>query len=64
MEGTIFLLECLKEDICRKRKRVWDDNIKIGLREVSFGRMDWIYLGNDRSQRRTPMNIVMNLGVG
>ena len=38
-------------------RRIWEDNIKIGLREV--GR-DWIDLGQERDRWRAPVNAVMN----
>jgi hypothetical protein len=43
--------------------RRWDDNIKIDVREIRWGGMDWIHLAQDRDQWRPFMNTVMNLGV-
>jgi len=31
----------------RPRRR-WEDNIKVDLKDVGFGGMDWIYLTEDR----------------
>jgi hypothetical protein len=39
------------------------DNIKIDLREIGRGGMDWIALADDRDQYRTLVNTVMNLWV-
>jgi hypothetical protein len=39
------------------------DNIKIDLREIGWGGMDWIYLALDRDQWRALVNTVMNLRV-
>jgi hypothetical protein len=39
------------------------DNIKMDLREIGWGGMDWIHLAQDRGQDRTVMNTVMNLPV-
>jgi hypothetical protein len=39
------------------------DNIKIDLREIGRGGMDWIYLDQDRDQCRALVNTVMNLRV-
>jgi hypothetical protein len=37
------------------------DNIKMDLREIRWGDIDWIDLAQDRDQRRAPVNTVMNL---
>jgi hypothetical protein len=39
------------------------DNIKIDLREIGWGIMDWIDLALDRDQWRFLVNTVMNLRV-
>jgi hypothetical protein len=41
----------------------WDDNIKINLREIGWGGMDWIDLAQDRDQWRADVDTVMNLCV-
>ena len=41
----------------------WEDNIKMELRKVGCGGMDWIELAQDRKERRTLLNGVMNLRV-
>jgi hypothetical protein len=46
----------------RPRRR-WEDNIKIDLREVGWGGMDWINLAQDRDRWRALVNAVMNLRV-
>jgi hypothetical protein len=46
----------------RPRRR-WDDNIKMDLREVGFGGVDWIHLAQDRDRWRALVNTVMNLRV-
>ena len=46
----------------RPRRR-WEDNIKIDLREVGGGCMDWIELAQDRDRWRALVNAVMNLRV-
>jgi hypothetical protein len=46
----------------RSRRR-WEDNIKIDLREIGFGDVDWIYLAQDRDRWRALVNTVMNLRV-
>jgi hypothetical protein len=44
-------------------RRRWDDNIKLDLKEVGCGGMDWIELAQDRDKWRAPLNAVMNLRV-
>jgi hypothetical protein len=39
------------------------DNIKLYLREVGWGGMDWIDLAQDRDQRWALVNAVMSLPV-
>jgi hypothetical protein len=46
-----------------KSRRRWVDNIKMNLREVGWGGMDWIDLAQDRGQWRVLVNTVMNLRV-
>jgi hypothetical protein len=46
----------------RPRRR-WEDNIKMGVREVGLGGMDWINLAEDRDRWRALVNAVMNLRV-
>jgi hypothetical protein len=43
------------------RRRV--DNVKMGLREIEWVRMDWIDVAQDRDQWRAVVNIVMNLRI-
>jgi hypothetical protein len=44
-------------------RRRWVDNIKIDLREIEWGGMDWIDLAQDRNQWRAVVNMIMNLRV-
>jgi hypothetical protein len=46
----------------RPRRR-WEDNIKMNLREVGWGGVDWIDLAQDRDRWRDLVNTVMNLRV-
>jgi hypothetical protein len=46
----------------RPRRR-WEDNIRMDLREVGWGGMDWIYLAQDRDRWWALVNVVMNLRV-
>jgi hypothetical protein len=44
----------------RPRRR-WKDNIKMDLREIGLGDVDWIHLAQDRDRWRALVNTVMNL---
>jgi hypothetical protein len=47
----------------KRRRRRWEDNIKMDLKEIGWGGMDWIDLAQDRDQWRGLVNTVMNLWV-
>jgi hypothetical protein len=51
-----------KRPLGRPRRR-WVNNIKMDLREIGWGGMDWIELAEDRDQWRDLVNMVMNLRV-
>jgi hypothetical protein len=51
-----------KRPLERPRRR-WEDNIKMGLRELGFYGANWIQLAQDRVQWRDFLNTVMNLRV-
>jgi hypothetical protein len=42
-------------------RRMWVDNIKIDLREIGLGVMDWIDLDQDRDQWRALVSMEINL---
>ena len=46
----------------RPRPR-WEDNIRVDLREVGCGCMDWMELAQDRDRWRALVSAVMNLRV-
>jgi hypothetical protein len=58
---------CMNTILGRPRRMcLWrggEDNIKMNLREIECDGMDWIELAQDRDQRRTLVNAVMNLRV-
>jgi hypothetical protein len=41
----------------------WEDNIKMDLREIGWGGVEWIMLAQNREQWRALVNPVMNLRV-
>jgi hypothetical protein len=51
-----------KKPLERPRHR-WDDNIKLGLREIGICGTNWIQLAQDMVQWRDFLNTVMNLRV-
>jgi hypothetical protein len=51
-----------KRPLGRPRCR-WEDNIRMDLREIGWGDMDWIDLAQDRDQWRALVNTVMNIRV-
>jgi hypothetical protein len=51
-----------KRPLGRPRCR-WQDNIRMDLREIEWGGMDWIDLAQDRDQWKALVNMVINLRV-
>jgi hypothetical protein len=48
---------------CGRFRRIWDDNIRMDLREIGWEVLDWIYLAQDRDQWRALAKTIMNLRV-
>jgi hypothetical protein len=44
-------------------RRMWEDNIKMDLREIGIDGAKWIRLAQDRFQWRAFVNMVMNLRI-
>jgi hypothetical protein len=51
-----------KRPLGRPRRR-WVGNIKMDLREIGWGGVDWMDMAQDRDQWRALVNTVMNLRV-
>jgi hypothetical protein len=51
-----------KRPLGRPRCR-WEDGIRTDLREIGWGNVEWIQLGQDRDQWQALVNTVMNLQV-
>jgi hypothetical protein len=51
-----------RRPLVRPRRR-WEDNIKVGIKLVGCGGMDWIEPAQDRDRWRALVNAVMNLRV-
>jgi hypothetical protein len=47
----------------RRHRRVWEDNIKMDLRDIGIDGANWIQLTQNRVQWRACVNTVMNLRV-
>jgi hypothetical protein len=47
----------------RRQRRRWEDGIRMDLREIGWGSVDWIQLAQDRDRWRALVNTVMNLRV-
>jgi hypothetical protein len=46
-----------------RSKRRWDDGIRMDLRKIGLGGVDWIRLSQDRDRLRAVVSAVMNLRV-
>jgi hypothetical protein len=44
-------------------RRTWEDRIRMNLREIGLGSVDWIQLAQDRDRLRAVVSAVMNLRV-
>jgi hypothetical protein len=51
-----------KRPLGRPRRR-WEDGIRMNLREIGLGCVDWILLSQDRDRWRAVVSAVMNLRV-
>jgi hypothetical protein len=51
-----------KRPLGRPRRR-WEDGIRMDLREIGWGSVDWIQLTQDRERWQTSVNMVMNLRI-
>jgi hypothetical protein len=57
-----FLWKSQNRSLGRPRPR-WKDGIRMDLREIGWGSVDWIQLAQDRDWWRAVVNTVMNLWV-
>jgi hypothetical protein len=49
-----------KRPLGRPRRR-WEDEVRMDLREIGLGDVDWIQLAQDRDQWQAVVSAVMNL---
>jgi hypothetical protein len=60
---TIFWLQPERKRSLERRRRRWENNIRIDLREMGWEVVDWIHLAQDRDQWLALVNTVMNFRV-
>jgi hypothetical protein len=46
-----------------RARRMWEDGIRMDLREISLGGVDWIRLSQERDRWRAVVSAVMSLRV-
>jgi hypothetical protein len=51
-----------KRPLGRPRRR-WEDGIRMDIKEIGWGSVDWIQFAQDRNRWRALVNTVMNLRV-
>jgi hypothetical protein len=51
----------VKRPLGRPRLR-WEDGMRMDLREIGIGGVDWIRLAQDRYRQRALVNAVINVG--
>jgi hypothetical protein len=49
--------------VVKRPRHGWVDNIKMNLRVIGWGSVDWIHLAQDRDKSRSLVDTVMNLRV-
>jgi hypothetical protein len=47
----------------RRPRRRWEDGIRMDLREIGLGGVDWIQLAQDRERWQAVVSAVMNLQI-
>jgi hypothetical protein len=52
-----------EEKTLERPRHKWEDGIKMDLREIGWGSVEWIQLAQDRDHWRAVVNVVMNLQV-
>jgi hypothetical protein len=62
MYGVLLGKPERKRPLERQRRR-WENGIKMDLREIGWGRVEWIHLAQGRDRWRAVVNAVMNLRV-
>jgi hypothetical protein len=52
-----------RRKVLGRLRRRWEDGIRMHLREIGWGSVEWTYLAQDRDRWRALGNMVMNLRV-
>jgi len=64
LKHSVDILKVLILCYLGRRRRRWEDNIKMDLQEVGWGGgVDWIKLTQDRDRWRALVNMIMKLRV-
>jgi hypothetical protein len=61
MSGRLYVLYVLI--LLGRPRRRWNDGIRMDLRDIVWGSVDWMQLAQDRDRWRALVNRVMNLRV-
>jgi hypothetical protein len=59
----VLVAKCQEKRPLARPRRRWEDGIKMDLREIGCGGVEWIHLVQDRYRWRAVVNAVMNLRV-
>jgi hypothetical protein len=49
--------------LLRRPRRIWEDGIRMDLKETGLGGLNWIQLAQDRDRWQAVVSVVMNLRV-
>jgi hypothetical protein len=60
---SIFVIDPEEERPLGRPRRRWVDNVKMNLREIGWGSINWINLAEDNCQWRALVSTVMKLRV-
>jgi hypothetical protein len=56
-----FFGKARRKETPRKTKRRWEEMIRMDLREIGLGGVDWVRLAQNRDRWRAVVSVVMNL---
>jgi hypothetical protein len=62
-ERKVYKVSVGKPESLGRPRRRWEDGIRMDLREIDLGGVDWIQLAQDRDRWQAVVSAVMNLWV-